>query len=316
MKTPTSPLFCPICGRILPQQAKPHGAHPYCCKGLFGVDRMPTFRPGPQWKDHLRPLSGSSYVIPLRQDPRKKILEPSDGTHTRFLLKIPTLENRYQANKRTETEWMTMLLARIFGIPALHGTLTTLPTGYKGYIMPRLDRGSLSRGSRPIHIETLSQTFLWQNHEEASSIVARGNAIQKISACPKMDSIDFLLRGIFSFLFSVPACSPQKLILKETGTGNGMKLAPAYGLRIVPENQEALLDDYVSLFFNRRTYLSFSKGLRLECGMAVRLLERTLSRKERLLQVFRTIPLREMCEERRYLSELTEQRFRMLKALV
>lgn len=242
---------------------------------------------------------------------------PSFAACARFLLKIPTTSDRALANRQIENEWMTMLLARAFGVPALQGALVPVKDHRKGFIMPRIDRKATFMKTQTLHIETLAQTYRWPSHHDRTDIAGNGADILRISSYPKADAVDYLVRALFSFLFSVPACDPKKLMLREHGKQKERKLAPAYGLRITLDNKQDQPEyNFASVLASRKQYLFLARDLQLDRQTADRILYGALSCKEKLLWLLKTIPLRELCEERWNLQKSLQQRYETLNMLV
>ncbi len=316
MQSTIAPLdFCPICGRQLNRREMEANAHRECCRHVFGLDKLPTLQRVEEWKEYVHPASSSSYLVSLHQDPLNRILRPSCETHARFLLKAPMIADKALANKQIENEWMTMLLARAFGIPALWGALVPIEENRKGFIIPRIDRKTISSKTHPIHIATLAQIYRRPDHHRPTTIADRGIDITRMSAYPRADAIDFLLRLLFSFIFSVPACEPKKLMLQEPGDPQRRRLAPAYGLRFSRTSPNKPDDSHTSLLADRKRYLLLAHSLQLNRQTADRLLHRVFACKGKLLWILRTIPLRELCEERRNFQNLVERRYDMLNIL-
>lgn len=308
---------CSICGRRLNGQDQVQDAHKECCELLFGLDRLPMIQYVPEWEEYVYPFSSSSYLVSLHQDPQSRTLAPSFASCARFLLKIPAALDRTLANRQIENEWMTMLLARAFGVPALQGALVPVREHRKGLIMHRIDRKATFMKTHSLHIETLAQTYRWPSHHDRTDIVGNGTDVLRRSSYPRADAVDYLVRTLFSFLFSVPACDPRKLMLLEHGKRKERKLAPAYGLRISLDSRpDSSGCNYANVLSGRKQYLSLAHDLQLDRQTADRLLYRALASKEKILWLLKTMPLRELCDERRNLQKSIQQRYEKLNMLV
>jgi hypothetical protein len=146
-----------------------HGYHSLCCEQLFGFTRAPTLKLEGDWMECMHPFSESSYLISLRLDPRSMKLIPSLQTTCRFFLKVPAIRNVSEANRQAENEWLTMSLARTFGIFAVQMQFVPIESGRIGLIVPRIDREVGPHGIVQHHVESLARSVVSQKASDRSS---------------------------------------------------------------------------------------------------------------------------------------------------
>jgi hypothetical protein len=316
--------FCPFCGRLLIRNMDVrHGYHSLCCEQLFGFTRAPTLKLEGDWMECMHPFSESSYLISLRLDPRSMKLIPSLQTTCRFFLKVPAIRNVSEANRQAENEWLTMSLARTFGIFAVQMQFVPIESGRIGLIVPRIDREVGPHGIVQHHVESLAQIGRQpkgfrseQQRTLLSSLdLQQGLTLLQASDYPKQDAHAYILRMLFSYVFSVPACSSRKLILiqREDST---RRLGPALGLRLNIDGLDLFQKNARTSEERIHRYYPLVARLGLCRTDAERLLRFVLIREPSVMRLLQRFPMKKLGRHRMLLLDSAEKRYAVLKTLV
>ncbi|OWY24296.1 type II toxin-antitoxin system HipA family toxin [Sphingobacteriales bacterium UPWRP_1] len=208
--------------------------HASCSKKIFGQPTPPAL---PYSEEDLEPLAkqviqsqtavtGVQAKLSLHITGNNK-----EGTERRFtivglwggyIFKPPTALHP----QLPEVEDVTMHLAQIAKIKTVPHSLIRLQSGNLAYITKRIDRIK----KRKLAMEDMCQlTERLTEDKYHGSYEQIGKAIQKYSATPGLDVVNFFEMVLFSFLTGNADMHLKNISLVEQ-TGLGMVLSPAYDL--------------------------------------------------------------------------------------
>ncbi|MFN4286832.1 MAG: HipA domain-containing protein [Lacibacter sp.] len=222
-------LFC-----YQPLAANELDFHPSCSRKIFGQPSPPAL---PYTEEDLEPLAkeviqsqtavtGVQAKLSLHISGNNK-----DGTERRFtivglwggyILKPPIASYP----QLPEVEDVTMHLAQLAKIKTAPHSLIRLQSGNLAYITRRMDRtkkGKLAMEDMCQLTERLTEDKYHGSYEQV------GKAIQKYSATPGLDVVNFFELVLFSFLTGNADMHLKNFSLLEQ-PGLGMTLSPAYDL--------------------------------------------------------------------------------------
>lgn len=143
-----------------------------------------------------------------------------------YILKPPTA----QYAELPEIEDVTMHLAQVTGISVVPHSLIRLQSGELAYITKRIDRIGTGKGQKKIHMEDMCQlTERLTEDKYHGSYEQIAKAIQRYSARPGLDIINFFELVLFSFLTGNADMHLKNFSLLHEPT-SGISLSPAYDL--------------------------------------------------------------------------------------
>jgi serine/threonine-protein kinase HipA len=222
-------LFC-----YQPLSENEQDFHTSCSKKIFGQSTPPAL---PYSEEDLEPLAKeviqSQTAVTGVQAKLSLHISGSNkkGTERRFtivglwggyILKPPTV----MYPQLPEVEDVTMHLAQLAKIKTAPHSLIRLQSGNLAYITKRIDRtkmGKLSMEDMCQLTERLTEDKYHGSYEQI------GKAIQKHSATPGLDVVNFFELVLFSFLTGNADMHLKNFSLLEQ-PGLGMTLSPAYDL--------------------------------------------------------------------------------------
>lgn len=222
-------LFC-----YQPLAAKEQDFHASCSKKIFGQPTPPAL---PYTEEDLEPLAkaviqSQTAVTGVQAKLSLHITDNNkEGTERRFtivglwggyILKPPTA----LYPQLPEVEDVTMHLAQLAKIKIAPHSLIRLQSGNLAYITKRIDRtkkGKLAMEDMCQLTERLTEDKYHGSYEQI------GKAIQKYSATPGLDVVNFFELVLFSFLTGNADMHLKNFSLLEQ-PGLGMTLSPAYDL--------------------------------------------------------------------------------------
>jgi serine/threonine-protein kinase HipA len=223
---------CLLCYQFLadPEQE----VHPSCAKKLFGLPKPPAFPYAEEDLKHLAyelitaqtSITGVQPKLTLHLTGKAASKTPARwtlvGLWGGYILKPPS--NLYP--QLPEVEDVTMHLAAIAKIKTAPHGLIRLHSGNLAYITRRVDRtqqGKLAMEDMCQLTERLTEDKYHGSYEQI------GKTIQKYSANPGLDLVNFFELVLFSFLTGNADMHLKNFSLLEK-PGLGMTLAPAYDL--------------------------------------------------------------------------------------
>ena len=179
--------------------------HPACCKKIFNTKNVPVLDYSEDQMLELADQVIKSQIAVTGVQPKLSLeiaKNPEDQKERRFtivglwggyILKPPTK----QFPSLPELEDLTMNLATLSKIDTVPHSLIRLNNGKLAYITKRIDRAE----GKKIHMEDMCQlTERLTEFKYRGSYEQIGKAIQKYSANPGLDLINFFEQLLFSFL--------------------------------------------------------------------------------------------------------------------
>ena len=179
--------------------------HPACCKKIFNTKNVPVLDYSEDQMLELADQVIKSQIAVTGVQPKLSLeiaRNPDDQKERRFtivglwggyILKPPTK----QFPSLPELEDLTMNLATLSKIDTVPHSLIRLNNGKLAYITKRIDRAE----GKKIHMEDMCQlTERLTEFKYRGSYEQIGKAIQKYSANPGLDLINFFEQLLFSFL--------------------------------------------------------------------------------------------------------------------
>jgi len=179
--------------------------HPACCKKIFNTKNVPVLDYSEDQMLELADQVIKSQIAVTGVQPKLSleiVKNPDDQKERRFtivglwggyILKPPTK----QFPSLPELEDLTMNLATLSKIDTVPHSLIRLNNGKLAYITKRIDRAE----GKKIHMEDMCQlTERLTEFKYRGSYEQIGKAIQKYSANPGLDLINFFEQLLFSFL--------------------------------------------------------------------------------------------------------------------
>ena len=179
--------------------------HPACCKKIFNTKNVPVLDYSEDQMLELADQVIKSQIAVTGVQPKLSLeiaRNPEDQKERRFtivglwggyILKPPTK----QFPSLPELEDLTMNLATLSKIDTVPHSLIRLNNGKLAYITKRIDRAE----GKKIHMEDMCQlTERLTEFKYRGSYEQIGKAIQKYSANPGLDLINFFEQLLFSFL--------------------------------------------------------------------------------------------------------------------
>lgn len=179
--------------------------HPACCKKIFNTKNVPVLDYSEDQMLELADQVIKSQIAVTGVQPKLSLeiaKNPDDQKGRRFtivglwggyILKPPTK----QFPSLPELEDLTMNLATLSKIDTVPHSLIRLNNGKLAYITKRIDRAE----GKKIHMEDMCQlTERLTEFKYRGSYEQIGKAIQKYSANPGLDLINFFEQLLFSFL--------------------------------------------------------------------------------------------------------------------
>ena len=179
--------------------------HPACCKKIFNTKNVPVLDYSEDQMLELADQVIKSQIAVTGVQPKLSleiVKNPDDQKERRFtivglwggyILKPPTK----QFPSLPELEDLTMNLATLSKIDTVPHSLIRLNNGKLAYITKRIDRAE----GKKIHMEDMCQlTERLTEFKYRGSYEQIGKAIQKYSANPGLDIINFFEQLLFSFL--------------------------------------------------------------------------------------------------------------------
>lgn len=196
-------MRCLYCYQPIPEhEADFHGS---CSRKMFGTSVAPELLYDKSQMNELalkviqsqQAVTGVQPKLSLNLSSGDKKSEPKRftivGLWGNYILKPPSA--RYP--EMPEVEDLTMHLARIARINVVPHSLIRLKSGQLAYITRRIDRVGKSK----LHMEDMCQlTERLTEHKYHASYEQIGKAIQKYSANPGLDVVNFCEMVLFSFL--------------------------------------------------------------------------------------------------------------------
>jgi serine/threonine-protein kinase HipA len=242
-----NPSLCLYCRKPLRHPAQ-GDFHPGCSRNFFGSSHPPVL---PYTLGNLHELARQivqrSIAVPGVQPKLSLAFEKSvKGTPSRltlvgvlghFILKpphpdYPTL---------VENEYLTMQLARWFGLLTVPFSFIRLASGELAYITRRIDR--LADGLKLPMEDFCQLTERLTEYKYRASMEQVGKALRRFSSSPGLDAVRLFEYTIFSFLTGNADMHLKNFSLLTSPNGE-TNLAPAYDLvatrLVVPEDPEEM----------------------------------------------------------------------------
>jgi serine/threonine-protein kinase HipA len=229
---------CLICG----EKNNSGDYHTKCTKLFYGISLPPSINMS---LDNLQEHAAKAVLSRISVTGVQKKLSlgiEHRGKESRFtvvglwgnyILKPPAEEYPFLP----ENEFTIMKLAGCFNIPVVPFALIRLDSGELSYICKRIDR-VLDKKKAMEDFCQISGRLTEDKYR--GSVEKVGKLLQKYSAYPGLDSIDFFERIIFNFLIGNADMHLKNYSLIETD--NGMRLSPSYDLLstylAIPEDKE------------------------------------------------------------------------------
>lgn len=208
--------------------------HTACSRKMFGHPLAPLL---PYSDHHLEPLAAevirNSTAVTGVQPKLSLHIGAPDGDTLAQRFTIVGLWGGYILKPPSpiypqlpELEDLTMHLASLARIPTAQHSLIPLQSGALAYITKRMDRGKKHK----LHMEDMCQlTERLTEDKYRGSYEQIARAIQKYSAFPGLDTVNFYEQVLFSFLTGNADMHLKNFSLIES-PASGMVLAPAYDL--------------------------------------------------------------------------------------
>ncbi|KXK51631.1 MAG: HipA domain-containing protein [Chlorobi bacterium] len=223
-------------GCYLPLESGQEEYHPACSRALFHeplppqlpYDESDLLGLGRQVIQHRIGLTGVQPKLSADLQFSGRATIPSRmtivGVWGGFILKPPTP----QYSHLPELEDLTMHLASIAGIRTVPHGLLRMASGSLCYVTRRIDRNGKQGGK--LHLEDMCQiTGRLTEHKYRGSYEQIGRAIQKHSATPGLDLVNFCELMLFVLLTGNADMHLKNVsLIRQPGIGN--ILSPAYDL--------------------------------------------------------------------------------------
>jgi serine/threonine-protein kinase HipA len=247
-------------------------------------------------------------------EPNRFTIRESGG---RFIVKLPTKEYPFL----TELEFMTMHLAKSFGITTVPFALIPITPKGHAFITKRIDRQDFIDEYSMHNIQKIPMEDFCQINERLTedkykgSLESIGKKIKSLSTYPGLDLYNFYLMNLFSWLVGNSDMHLKNFSLYLTSSG--LRLTPAYDLLatqiLLPMDKEetALTLNGKKAKFKSTDWNSFSNSLDLNQQTIKKLHQRISKLLPDIYNMIPTFPIPK--EFQKTLKTMIRKRWMMLE---
>lgn len=288
-------MNCLCCGKPLRSENARSGWHKNCIRKFFGTTELPEIAIDENTLELLAAESTSKgYTVPGVQKKLSLHLF-SKGSHPKLtLVNYPTgyiLKPQVaEFEALPEAEQLVMTMADVIGISTVPHALIT-GNGRLAYITKRVDRVFQKNAVQMLAMEDFCQLDLRLTQDKYRGSYERcAKIIDRYSSRSGLDMTELFLRLLFSFVVGNSDMHLKNFSLIETAEGSGQYLlSPAYDLLpvnvIMPEDKEqfALAMNGKKTNIRRKDFLIFAEECGITHSSAEKMIERTVSQKEKFI---------------------------------
>lgn len=290
-------MNCLCCGKPLLSENNQSGWHKSCIKKFFGTTELPEIAIDENTLELLAAEStNKGYTVPGVQKKLSLHLFSKKGNPRLTLVDYPTgyiLKPQVaEFEALPEAEQLVMAMADVIGISTVPHALI-MGNGSLAYITKRVDRVFQKNAVQMLAMEDFCQLDLRLTQDKYRGSYERcAKIIDRYSSRSGLDMTELYLRVLFSFVVGNSDMHLKNFSLLETAEGSGQYLlSPAYDLLpvnvIMPEDQEqfALAMNGKKTNIRRRDFLTFAEECGITRNSAAKMIERTVSQKERFIHM-------------------------------
>ncbi len=288
-------MNCLCCGKPLKSENTQSDWHKSCIRKFFGTAELPEIAIDEKTLELLAAEStNKGYTVPGVQKKLSLHLFSKKGNPRLTLMNYPTgyiLKPQVaEFEALPEAEQLVMTMADAMGISTVPHALI-MGNGSPAYITKRVDRVFRKNTVQMLAMEDCCQLDLRLTQDKYRGSYERcAKIIERYSSRSGLDMTELYLRLIFSFVVGNSDMHLKNFSLIETEEGSGKYvLSPAYDLLpvnvIMPEDKEqfALAMNGKKTNIRRKDFLVFAEECGITRSSAEKMIERTVSQKDKLI---------------------------------